>query len=89
MAFSAGRPDTIALQVGWLSGLVAAILLIVTFGWAAVLALALALVAVGLFSPFTVRRFGGHTGDTIGAAQQIAETLLFVGLSAVSTINFP
>jgi adenosylcobinamide-GDP ribazoletransferase len=71
-----------------LSGLVAAILLIVAFGWAAVLALALAVVAIGLFSPFTDRRFGGHTGDTIGAAQQIAETLLFVGLSAVSTINF-
>jgi len=32
-------------------------------------------------SSLSVRRIGGHTGDTIGAAQQIAETLLLAGLS--------
>lgn len=88
MAFSAGRPDTLALQIGLLSGLVATVLLGVAFGWSAVLGVTLAVVATGLFSRLTQRRFGGHTGDTIGAAQQIAETFLFVGLSAASTINF-
>ena len=38
--------------------------------------------AVGLFSSFATRQIGGHTGDTIGAAQQIGEALLLAGLSA-------
>jgi adenosylcobinamide-GDP ribazoletransferase len=85
LAFTAGRPDRTALQIGLPSGLIAAIVLLIAFGWAALLALILAALAIGLFSPLTNRRFGGHTGDTIGAAQQIAETLLFVGLSSGAT----
>jgi adenosylcobinamide-GDP ribazoletransferase len=85
MAFAAGQPDSAALQIGLLSGLVAAIVLLIAFGFAALLGLALAALAIGFFSPLTNRRIGGHTGDTIGAAQQIAETLLFAGLSSVST----
>jgi adenosylcobinamide-GDP ribazoletransferase len=87
LAFRAGQPDSAALQIGLLSGLIAAIILLIVFGWAALLGLILAMLAIGLFSPLTNRRFGGHTGDTIGAAQQIAEILLFVGLSSgVATI---
>jgi len=82
MAFAAGQPDTVALQIGLLSGLIAAIVLLVAFHFAALFGLVLAALGVALFSPLCNRRFGGHTGDTIGAAQQIAETLLFVGLSA-------
>ncbi len=41
----------------------------------------LALVALGYFTRLCRRQIGGHTGDTIGAAQQITETLLLVGLS--------
>jgi adenosylcobinamide-GDP ribazoletransferase len=85
MAFAAGQPDTAALQIGLLSGLAGAIVLVIAFGFAAILGLVLAALATGLFSPLVNRRIGGHTGDTIGAAQQIAETLLFVGLSSVST----
>jgi adenosylcobinamide-GDP ribazoletransferase len=84
LAFTAGQPDSAALQIGIFSGLIATIVLLIAFGFAALLAIVLATIAVGLFSPLTNRRFGGHTGDTIGAAQQIAETLLFVGLSAGS-----
>ena len=84
-AFKAGQPDSTALQIGLLSGLIAAIVLLIAFGFAGLFALLLAGLAIGLFSPLTNRRLGGHTGDTIGAAQQITETLLFVGLSAGST----
>jgi adenosylcobinamide-GDP ribazoletransferase len=82
MAWRAGQPDTAALQVGLLAGLVAAIVLIFVFGWAALLGLLLAGVTVGFFSALTNRRLKGHTGDTIGAMQQIAETMLFAGISA-------
>jgi len=85
MAFAAGQPDTAALQIGLLSGLAAAIVLVIAFGWAALIGIALAALAIGYFSSLVNRRIGGHTGDTIGAAQQVAETLLFVGLSSVST----
>jgi len=85
LAFAAGQPDAIALQIGLLTGLAAAIVLVFAFGWAALLGIALAALGIGFFSPLIKRRIGGHTGDTIGAAQQIAETLLFVGLSSVST----
>jgi adenosylcobinamide-GDP ribazoletransferase len=53
------------------------------FGWAATFAILLALAATAFFSRFCKRQIGGHTGDTIGAAQQIAETLLLVGLSSL------
>jgi adenosylcobinamide-GDP ribazoletransferase len=46
------------------------------------LAILLAAVALQGFSGACRRQLGGHTGDTIGAAQQIAETLVLVGLSA-------
>lgn len=86
LAFDAGQPDSAALQIGLLSGLLAAIVLLTGFGFAALFGVLLAVVAIGLFSPLTNRRLGGHTGDTIGAAQAIAETLLFVGLSSASAI---
>lgn len=85
MAYGAGQPDTIALQIGLLSGLGAAIVLIVGFGWAAILGLIFAATAIGFYSPLISRRLGGHTGDTIGACQQIAETMLLAGLSSLAT----
>ncbi len=89
MAYSAGRPDPAALQIGLLSGLAGAIVLTIAFGFASLLGLALAALATGLFSRLVEGKIGGHTGDTIGAAQAISETLLFVGLSSVSATNFP
>ena len=80
-----GRP---AGRTGWRSrsalavGAIAALVLLVVFGLAALIGLLLA--AVGgrhLLQPLRRRQIGGHTGDTIGAAQQIAETLLLAGLS--------
>ena len=88
MAWRAGRPDTVALQVGLLTGLIAAIALILIFGWAALLGLLLAGFGVGFFSWLADRRLGGHTGDTIGAMQQIAETMLLAGISAAAATIF-
>jgi adenosylcobinamide-GDP ribazoletransferase len=82
MAWSAGRPDWLSLLIGLALGAVVAILLLVAFGFAAVLAVVMAAAGVGLFSSLCERQVGGHTGDTIGAAQQIAEALLLAGLSA-------
>ncbi len=46
------------------------------------LVITLAIIAVLAFTILTRRQIGGYTGDTVGAAQQIAETVLFAGLSA-------
>jgi adenosylcobinamide-GDP ribazoletransferase len=87
MAWRAGQPDAIALQIGLLTGLIVAIGLIIAFGWAALLGLILAGLAVGFFSALSNRRLGGHTGDTIGAMQQIAEAMLLAGISAAAATN--
>ncbi len=81
MAHAAGRPDRPALAVGLAVGAVAAFVLLVGFGMAALIALLMAAAATGLLSQLVRQQIGGHTGDTIGAAQQIAETLLFAGLA--------
>lgn len=87
MAWRAGQPDAVAMLIGLLTGLVATIVLIVAFGWAALLGLVLAGLAVGFFTSLVGRRLGGHTGDTIGAMQQVAETMLLAGISAAASTN--
>lgn len=82
LAYAAGRPDWLALAIGLGFGAAAALALLLVFGAAGLLGLLLAAGAVGALSAACVRTIGGHTGDTIGAAQQLAETLLLVGLSA-------
>ena len=82
MAWAAGRPDSLALTVALGIGAVAALILLVAFGMSAIIAVLLAAVGVAFFSSLCRKAIGGHTGDTIGAAQQISEALLFAGLSA-------
>ncbi|KTQ95309.1 hypothetical protein NS226_12235 [Aureimonas ureilytica] len=51
-------------------------------GWTGALApTALALCGLWLFRRFIAQRLGGTTGDTLGAAQQIVECLLLLGLA--------
>jgi adenosylcobinamide-GDP ribazoletransferase len=85
MAHAAGRPDWLALAVGLAAGAVAALILLIGFGMAALIGILMAAAGVGLFSQLAARQIGGHTGDTVGAAQQIAEALLFAGLAAGAT----
>ncbi len=85
MAHAAGRPDLPALAVGMAAGAVAALVLLIAFGVGALLGVLMAAAGVGLFSSLSARQIGGHTGDTVGAAQQIAEALIFAGLAAAGT----
>jgi adenosylcobinamide-GDP ribazoletransferase len=84
-AHAAGRPDYLAFAVGLAVGAVAALALLVAFGVAALIGVLMAAAGVGVFSAFSARQIGGHTGDTVGAAQQIAEALLLAGLAAGGT----
>jgi adenosylcobinamide-GDP ribazoletransferase len=48
--------------------------------WQGPLAVAVAVGAVGLLLHHVVRRFGGVTGDVLGAAVEVATTLVYLGL---------
>jgi adenosylcobinamide-GDP ribazoletransferase len=87
LAHAAGRPDANALTLGLALGGVAALVLLIFFGTAALIGILMAAAAIGLFSDLAKRQIGGHTGDTIGASQQIAEALLFAGLAAGTSIT--
>lgn len=82
MAASAGFPDRPAFILGAMIAAIPALLLIAVSAYAAILGLLMAATGVWLFSRLANRQIGGHTGDTIGAAQQIAETLLLAGFAA-------
>jgi adenosylcobinamide-GDP ribazoletransferase len=81
MAAAAGRPDDAALIIGLIVGGIAALGLFAVFGIVALVGIGLAAAGVWLFSGFVVRQIDGHTGDTVGAAQQIIEALIYVGLT--------
>jgi adenosylcobinamide-GDP ribazoletransferase len=53
---------------------------LVLCGRDAIVAVIVALVLLALLFRWCVRRIGGYTGDTLGAAQQIAEIGFYVGL---------
>lgn len=86
VAASAGMPDAsirnVALAIGAAAGI---ILLLPAFGFSETL---FTLVVAGLagfgFTRFVAQKLGGHTGDTIGATQQLTEiaTLAALALAA-------
>jgi adenosylcobinamide-GDP ribazoletransferase len=55
---------------------------LVLCGREAIIAVVVALVLLGLLFRWCVRRIGGYTGDTLGAAQQVTETGFYVALLA-------
>ena len=81
LAQMAGRPDMPAFTIGLGVGVLAALALLATFGVAALIGTLMAAAAIALFSAMVKAQIGGHTGDTIGAAQQLAEAALFAGLA--------
>jgi adenosylcobinamide-GDP ribazoletransferase len=81
LAAEGGRPDGLSLMIGLATGALAAIPLLVMALGATLFALALAVLGTVAFNALCRRQIGGHTGDTVGGAQQIAETLLLLGLS--------
>ena len=75
----AGKPSDNDVWVAVAIGVVIAFVLLVVKGLvAAILAPALALVAARFASRWIAQRIGGYTGDTLGAVQQIAETVFVV-----------
>lgn len=83
VAASAGQPDNAALRFALVTG----VLLGCVLAWRAVgpggafLMLVLVAVSCIAFARFTDRKIGGHTGDTIGATQQICEIAALLGLA--------
>jgi adenosylcobinamide-GDP ribazoletransferase len=74
-----GRPATATLV---LAGTVAILVAVIIAGWTG-LGAALAVLAVTtLWAPFVRARLGGQTGDTCGAAQQLAEVAALLVLAA-------
>ena len=82
LAWSAGRPDERAMLGSSGIGTVAGLVTVIVFGTAALLGIALAALAVAGLTGLCRNGIGGHTGDTIGAAQQVTEALILAGLSA-------
>lgn len=82
VAHAAGQPT---MHDAKLSGLIALVFTIVTmlFGapFSVLLAVALAGLAVFGFRRMCLNKIGGHTGDTLGAAQKVAETVMLISLA--------
>ncbi|MCT8266614.1 MULTISPECIES: adenosylcobinamide-GDP ribazoletransferase [Afifella] len=77
----AGWPKTADLGFAVLLSVPAILILIVMFPFTGILAIILATLGVFAFSAMARRLIGGHTGDTIGASEQIAATILFATLA--------
>lgn len=84
VAASAGEPQAPAVTFALIFGVVAAALLLLLSGaslLAAILAIAAFAVTVPVFSEIVNGKIGGHTGDTIGATQQLTEIAVFAALA--------
>lgn len=83
VAASVGEPERGATVFALASGILIAALLLLPHGTvlAIALALAAAVLAVLVFDRIALRKIGGHTGDTIGATQQLAEMSVLFALA--------
>jgi adenosylcobinamide-GDP ribazoletransferase len=84
VAASAGEPQASAVTFALVFGVVSAAILLLLSGaslLAAVLAIAAFAATVPAFSEIVNGKIGGHTGDTIGATQQLTEIAVFAALA--------
>ena len=84
VAASAGEPQASAVTFALISGVVSSAILLLLSGAslpATVLAIAAFAVTVPAFSQIVDGKIGGHTGDTIGATQQLTEIAVFAALA--------
>jgi adenosylcobinamide-GDP ribazoletransferase len=86
VAASAGQPDGMALNIAMVSGaLVFGLALMPTLGIAAPLISAMIAALCALAFTRLVRgKIQGHTGDTLGACEQIAEIALYAALAVMA-----
>ena len=76
----AGRPSSEHVWTGIVIAAILSVLLLTWSGLVALLIAALGVFAVGLLAR---RQIGGHTGDVLGATQQISELLFLLALAAI------
>ena len=83
VAASVGVPESRATLFALASGILIAALLLLPHATlpAILLALAAAVLAVLVFNRMALGKIGGHTGDTIGATQQLAEMSVLFALA--------
>ncbi|OBZ93779.1 cobalamin synthase [Pararhizobium polonicum] len=84
VAASAGEPQAAAVTFALVLGVASAALLLLLSGaplLACVLAIAAFVATVPAFSQIVDGKIGGHTGDTIGATQQLTEIAVFAALA--------
>jgi adenosylcobinamide-GDP ribazoletransferase len=83
VAASVGEPESRATLFALASGILIAALLLLPHATlpAILLALAAAVLAVLVFNRMALGKIGGHTGDTIGATQQLAEMSVLFALA--------
>lgn len=85
VAVAAGGPDPAAARTALLSGSIIGLALfwIATGPFGALLTLAVTFLTGWLFTSRTRSRLGGHTGDTIGATQQLTEIAALATLAVL------
>lgn len=79
----AGSVGPIAIEAAWISAAIGGFGLLFLGGFGAVAALVLVVAAMVTFQRLCLRQIGGLTGDTLGAAQQIAEISILVVAASV------
>lgn len=81
MAVNAGKPDGTAVRIACGVGL--ASLLALSHVSAMILTIVATLVVFAALGALAVRRINGHTGDVLGAGQQVTEILVLLCLASV------
>jgi adenosylcobinamide-GDP ribazoletransferase len=86
VAAAVGAPEDKARNIALLTGAIIGVFLIALhLGlWGGLFAVLLAAGAGSAFTRFVRRKLGGHTGDTIGATQQICEIALMTALALMA-----
>ena len=84
VAVSVGEPSDTSLKLIMISLAVSGLLAFIFTGFlAAALAIILAAGISFYFTKLTDKKIGGHTGDTIGASQQLSEIAILVGFALI------
>jgi adenosylcobinamide-GDP ribazoletransferase len=77
---AAGRP---AAEHVWTGIVIAAILCVLLLTWSGVVAMLIAALSAMAVGVLARRQIGGHTGDVLGATQQISELIFLLTLAAI------
>lgn len=77
---AAGRP---AAKHVWTGIVIAAILCVLLLTWSGVVAMLIAALSAMAVGVLARRQIGGHTGDVLGATQQISELIFLLTLAAI------